>query len=225
MHKELRVTIDQEAEPAMDRQPSPAAGGPRAAEPFDPFAPAGGVDRAVEARPSIGPAMPGPGGLALPPRRRNRASSGLVLVGAMLLAVAGVAFAVGRTSAPVSMASGAGGLGNVAAGPRASGDPAQAGAGGSISVSGTVVELTSDHLTLKLVSRQTVQIALDSSTANHAQAAASGTGIAQGASVTVRVAGGGPIALDNPGAASGAPAASGSAARTFTAQDVTITGT
>ncbi len=228
------MTIDQDPGP-KDRLHPPVAGGSPVAETFDPFAPPVDGPRAVDPGPSLGIATAAPGGFPPGPRRRGRASSGLVLVAAMLLAVAGVAFAVGRTSAPASTAGGAGSFGNGAAGPRASGDIGQAGAGGSISLTGTVVEVTSDHLTLKLASGQTVQVALDSSTAYHAQTAASGTDLAQGASVTVRVAGGGPTASGGPSAApsgaaaasaapSGAAAASGGTPRSLTAEDVTITG-
>ncbi len=155
------MTSNQGPEPTMDRLPTPAPGDAPAAESFHDFPPPGDAPATAEARSPVGLAMPGRGGLAPQPRRRGRASSGLVLVGAMLVAIAGVAFAAGRTTAPASTASTAGGFGNGAAGPRASGDVGQAGGGGSISLSGTVVDVTSDHLTLELASGQTVQVALD----------------------------------------------------------------
>ena len=82
--------------------------------------------------------------------------------------------------------------------------------GGGITISGEVVEVTADHLTLKLASGQTVQIGLSGTTTFHSQAAATAADVTPGSTVNVQVSRGaavGPAALvaRPPGASAGPP--------------------
>jgi hypothetical protein len=129
-----------------------------------------------------------------------------VLLGlAVLFAVGGVAFAAGRTTAPASAAAastGAGGTrqGNGGQFPTGSGRPAfggnggnggfrgSLGAGGQISISGTVESITADTLTLKTASGQTVQFKLDPSTTYGTQQPATASDVTTGSKVQVGLA-------------------------------------
>jgi hypothetical protein len=108
-------------------------------------------------------------------------------------------------------------------GPNASGPPdgGLRGGFGAATVTGTVVSVARDSITVKLASGQTVTVATGSSTTYHNQTAGSGTDLAAGQTVQVQTSGG-----TNPGAnASASPNASaGSGTQTTrTATDVTIT--
>ena len=182
------------------------------------------------------PVAPSPVTAAPPVIPAKKKSSGgrwlnLVLGVAFAVAIAGVAFAVGRTTAPASAATGAGrgGFGGQFPGgsfaPRASGQPGAGrggfgggafGAGAGLTVSGTVVSVDGDTMTIKTTGGQTIQVATDSSTTYNTQAPASATDVAAGKTVQVQldITGGGGFGRPN---ASGAP--SGPAG---TASNVTV---
>jgi hypothetical protein len=182
---------------------------------------------------------------------RPRASSGssrgttILYIVAGLIAVGGVAFAVGRVTAPAAAAS-TSRFGTGAAafrsefGAGSSFAPGAArgffgggtGVGGlaggaAISLRGTVQSINGTTMTVQTASGSTVTVDLGSSTTYHKQAAASATDVTTGSQVVVQVAfnrtgfAAGAGASGAP--AGGAPLASG-APRTFTASDVTVVG-
>ncbi len=132
--------------------------------------------------------------------RGGRTVGSVLLVAALCVAVGGVAFAVGRlTAPPASRAAGFGGFGGRGAGfgPGASGAPFQGGGGsfpgggflGSIAVEGTVTSAGDGRLALQLASGATVEIELAPTTTYHRQAAASATDVGPGSQVLVRLSG------------------------------------
>ena len=201
--------------------------------------------------PAPGPAQaPGPAPAQAPapapvrPQASGGSSRGTTILFALagLIAVGGIAFAVGRLTAPTAAAAtGRFGTGGAAFrsqfGANASSAPGQArgflggrhaGAGGAADVSlrGTVQSINGNTLTLKTASGSTVTVDLSGSTTYHKQAAASASDVTTGSQVLVQVqfdrtgSGAAPLASGAP-AGAGAPLASG-APRTFTASDVTV---
>ena len=190
--------------------------------------------------PATAPPSTTPPGMTVPvapvvrPQKRSSRMLDIALLGAALLAIGGVAFGVGRATAPaVAAANGTGTFRSANGfGPNGSFDPNAApgrgGAfalGGGLSIDGTVTAISADSLTLKLASGQEVTFALDSSTAYHQATTASASDVSVGANVSVKVQDGGrgfggPAASQAPGA-SPAPAASG--APRFQASDITVT--
>jgi hypothetical protein len=184
---------------------------PTTPQPFSPAAPepsgapgVQGVPTAPVVPSSVGPA-PGPIIVA----KRNGSSGRLlniVLAAAVAVAIGGVAFAVGRTTAPVSAANGAGRGGNFGGGlpgasfaPRASGQPGfgrggfGGAGGGAVTVSGTVVSVAGDTLTIKTASGQTIEVSTGTSTTYNTQAPGSASDVQAGKTVQVQLtfAGGG----------------------------------
>ena len=173
------------------------------------------------------------------PARRDRATQVLFVVAA-LVAVAGVAFAIGRVTAPPSASAAnntarafGGGNGNGFGGFRAnaSGAPGFGGrgvfAGGGVGIRGTVESIDANTLTLKLADGSTATVDLTGSTTYHAQAAATSSDIKPGGQVQVQIQVQ-PRGSFAPGGAAGgggeaSPGASG-ATRTFTATDVMVVG-
>ncbi len=158
------------------------------------------------------------------PRPARSRSGTILLVAALVVAAAGVAFAVGRLTAPTASASGFGGNGLPQGSfvPRASGDLGGrggfAGVGGGLTVEGTVSAVADGSITVQTASGTSVTIATTSSTTYHSQAAATASQVTTGTKVIVRTdASGGPGgAFPSPGAA----ASPGN--RTLTASDVTV---
>ncbi len=160
------------------------------------------------------------------PVRRANSVTVLLLVSAMV-AIGGVAFAVGRASSTGQTGTGqtTNGLGNQnglpALGPNGSGDlnfapGARNGFGGRIddgaaTVTGTVVSVTSTSITVQLPDGQTVTLATGSSTTYHTQTAASSGDVTAGAAVTIKTS------------VAAAASASPGTGTTRTATDVTIT--
>jgi hypothetical protein len=185
-------------------------------------------------QPDVAPPPPGPAFAvqAVKPRR-NRLD--LLLALAAVVAIGGVAFAAGRMTAPASSQ-----LGGLARGTfgangqdtnRTGGTGAFAGGnrlGGAAAIKGQVVEITADHLTLKLASGQTVQIALAATTVFHQEAAAASGDVATGRTVLVQLAARTPTPGQSPGAVfapgQGGPGSSGApgGASLGAATDVTI---
>lgn len=147
---------------------------------------------------------------------RNRASLGtaLLLVGA-LVAIGGVAFAVGRVTAPAATAAtnglGAGrgtGNGGTGFGPGASGAPGGFGGfggvgrtGGGLSVSGTVVSIDASTIQVKLANGTTETLNLGSSVTYRDSTTGSASDVTPGSTVDIGLslgAGSGPTASGQP---------------------------
>jgi hypothetical protein len=141
---------------------------------------------------------------------RNRASTGtaLLLVGA-LVAIGGVAFAVGRVTAPAATTTagigagrgtgtGAGGTGFGGAG----GFGAAGRTGGAANVSGTVVSVSATSIQIKLATGSTVTLNLASNVTYRDATTGSAADVTPGATVEVGLAfaggGTGPTASGNP---------------------------
>jgi hypothetical protein len=120
-----------------------------------------------------------------------------------VLAIAGVAFAVGRTTAPTTPAAAfeRGGFapGGAIARPNGSFDP---GAGpnrgfafdGGLSIDGTITAIDADSVTLRLEDGQEMTFALDDSTTYHEAIDASASDVAVGDDVSISVdRGNGPV--------------------------------
>lgn len=165
------------------------------------------------------PVSPGPvkakGGIS------NRALN-LLLGGALVLAIGGIAFAAGRMTAPAAAITGGnfpgggvfngpgggnGGNGNGNGGfqGRGNGGGAIFGGGGGPTLEGTVDSISDTTLTLKTAEGQTIQIALSGDTSYHRQSDASASDVVTGSKVLVRInfqrgnIGGGPQATAGTG--------------------------
>ena len=129
----------------------------------------------------------------------------LALIGAVVLAIGGIAFAAGRMTAPTLVGSFQGPNGqNFLGGPQGSVVPGQGGqlpvggqggpgaflGNGGITIEGTVESISDTTLTLRTADGQTVQINLDGSTTYHAQSDASADDVTTGGTVQVRLNGG-----------------------------------
>lgn len=156
------------------------------------------------------------------PRRRLGGISAVSLLLALAgaIAIAGVAFAVGRTTAGNAGTSLSGGSAtdiNNGAAPNLAVPGGRDDNGGgddanrineSRSVTGTVTSVSGDTITLQLTDGQSVQVSVDGSTTYHSQVSATQSDVSTGSQVIVSVSGFGP-----PGSTSG-----------LTASDVTIAG-
>ncbi len=161
--------------------------------------------------------VPGP----VIPAAKSRGSSGrlvnIVLGVAIAVAIGGVAFAVGRSTAPASASTGRGGFGannpNASFGPRASGAPGFGGGrggfggfgGAGLTVRGTVQSVSGDTVTIKTANGQTIEVTTGADTTYNTQAPASASDVTAGKTVQVQITptGGGAGGF-RPGA-SGAP--------------------
>jgi hypothetical protein len=149
------------------------------------------------------------------PGRRASSTTSLFVVAA-LVAFGGVGFAVGHLTGSGQTGTQSGNFTAFRA--SASGAPAagaRAASGGALTVTGTVVSVSADSITLQLASGATETIATGSSTTYHNQTAGSSSDLAAGQTVQVQTSGG----------SSAAPNASASpdTQTTRTATDVTIT--
>jgi hypothetical protein len=137
----------------------------------------------------------------------------LALGAAVLVAVAGIAFAVGRATTPAQAASAAanpfgnGNRGGFQGGPNGSFDPNRGpftngefpgggafggrgnafGLGGGISISGTVDSVAADSITIRTASGQSITVGLDSDTTYHQQAAATSGDVQAGKTVILQL--------------------------------------
>ncbi len=130
---------------------------------------------------------------------------------AVLVATAGVAFAVGRTTAPAAASSQTaievpgGGRFFTNGGPNASFDPndvqggpgngngngfGRVGLGAAPTIEGTVDSITADAITIRTADGNTITIGLNSSTTYHQQADASASDVQPGKTVKVQLSGG-----------------------------------
>ena len=208
----------------------------------DPFAPVEPGPQAGSQAPSASSSVPFSHTVSTPPppviapvKKGDRTFTILLAVG-LLIAVGGVAFAVGRVTAPAQAATtrgnfGAGGFGGAAgagAGTGAAG-LGRGGFGGGVLVTGTVDSVSGTTMTLKETNGSTVTVNLASTTTYHAQAAATAADVTTGKQVQVEVQiAGGLGGQDVPGASPGAaanpspPASGAPVTRAVTARDVTI---
>ena len=150
---------------------------------------------------STGPAIPvRPAPVTSKGGVSNRALN-LLLGGALVLAVAGIAFALGRMTAPAATITGGnfpnGGVFN-GQGPTGNGNGGFQGrgngqggigifGGGGPTIEGTVESVSGTTLTLKTADGQTIQIALNGSTTYHAQSDATASDVVTGSKVLVRI--------------------------------------
>jgi hypothetical protein len=204
---------------------------PNRPTPPEPFSPATPEPSGVPTSPVIPTSV---GAAPSPIVARKQTGSGgrllnLVLAAALAVAIGGVAFAVGRSTAPVSAATGTGrgGFGGAFPGgsfaPRASGQPGLGRGGfgggfagiGGLTVSGTVVSVNGDILTIKTASGQTIEVTTGASTTYHSQAPAVASDVQAGKTVQVQ--------LDLTGGGAGRPSASaGTTTPVGTAGSVTV---
>ena len=149
--------------------------------------------------------------------KRRRDPLTIVMFVAAFVALAGVAFAVGRVTAPAATTTATGARGgNGFNFPGGSFNPGAANGGtgglgrfGGVSLRGTVTEATADHITLKLTNGTSLTIPVDANTAYHQQASATAGDVKSGTTVEVQVTAGG-VAGGGVGAnASGAPGIGG----------------
>ena len=149
--------------------------------------------------------------VALAPRARSRSLLDLLLVGAAILAVGGVAFAIGRSTAPAGAFPGVGGLGG---GPIVrfegsfdpdAGGPGGVALGGGLAIDGSVTAIDADSVTITLDDGQEMTFALDAETTYREATDATPADVAVGDDVSVKVAGAGQIRNGNGGDGGAAP--------------------
>ncbi len=170
------------------------------------------------------------------PKGRSASALNIALGLAVLVAIAGVAFAVGRGTAPVAAASGqgragfgqggnfpGGGNGGNGNGGNGGGRAGGFGAGTGLEISGKVTAVGADSLTIVTSSGATVTVSTVPATTYHQQASGSASDVATGKSVIVSVDG-----LGSRGGGGGGAAASPNAQAsprtglTPTATDITV---
>lgn len=135
------------------------------------------------------------------PRASGRVLNAILAI-ALVVAIGGVAFAVGRSTAPTAAATvGRGNFGNfpgpgASLAPGASGAPGgflgggQGGLGGlgsGLTLSGTVQSLTADTITIETPAGQTVQLNLDPDTTYHRKTDGVAADVATGSTVEVQL--------------------------------------
>jgi hypothetical protein len=161
---------------------------------------------------------PPPASVATPRRRTGRLLD-LALGVAAVLAIAGVAFAIGRATAPPSAATGFAPGGATFVRPGGSFDPSSgpgprlALAGGGLTIDGTVIAIDADSITVKTSDGQERTFVLDGSTAYHQASDAAASDVSVGDDVSVKVSPNGQVT---------APTSSGEAPD-LPASEVTLT--
>jgi hypothetical protein len=161
------------------------------------------------------------------PRKQDRATLALLAV-AGLIAMGGVGFAVGRSTAPAGTPTGNGngafpGGGRGAFGSFVPGGSFNPGGGafriGGAGITGTVESIDSGSMTVKLADGSTVTILLTGTTTYHSETAATAGDVQTGTTVRVQVTTGA-----QPGGSPAAGSSTRPGSRTLTAGDVLITG-
>ncbi len=177
--------------------------------------------------PADRPASPAPVPVQVPPVRARGGGGMLVnvILGiALVVAVGGVAFAVGRVTAPVTTAAnrtgGNGGGFFQGGGPNASGAPGGINGGfggGGVSIQGTVTAVSADSISLQIAGGQTITIPLDAQTTYGTRTPATASAVTNGSTVIVQLQGGrGAFGGGNGnGGQGGGPNASGAPGRTL----------
>jgi len=170
---------------------------------------------------AAGPApIPGPVPVVTASSRpRSGRLLNLLLIGAAIIAVGGVAFAVGRSTAPAATLPRFGAFTNdgTAIRPDGSFTPGAGGPGlfgrdGGLSLDGTVKAVSADSLTLTLADGREMTFKLDETTTYRQATPATATDVAVGDSVSVKVAG-----IGRAAGAGGGPTTTD-----LTASDVTV---
>ncbi len=209
---------DQHGAPGVQGEAS-AAGGPATPGGVPPFRPADGEPAPAYSQPIF----------AVPPARSRRRMTltSILLAAAAVVAVAGVAFAVGRVTAPASTTpagfgralqnGGTGANGNRFPGAGQGGGLFGAAAGG-LELRGTVTAVNGDTITVQLENGRTIEVQTSSSTTYHTQVSGSASDVGSGKSVIVQVQGGAGLrgAFGQGGTTNGTV--------TLPATDVTVTG-
>ncbi len=216
----------------MPLEPTATSGDPTTAATAPITTPADAAATAAIVPPS--PAVPA---VQVPPRKPaggraagGRAAGGrwvnVLLGAAALLAVGGVAFAVGRTTAPASAVGFVGDGGPMVIRPDGSFDPGAAPDGvrpggpgflaaGGLTLEGTVTAVDADSITVRLASGEEQTIQVDDATTYHEATAADPSAVAVGDEVAVQ-ADGGRVRIDAGGGTGS------NAAPELTAGDVTV---
>jgi hypothetical protein len=216
-----------------DSNPRPPAGPEPAPATPGWAAPAGPAPSPAPTTPAPALATSSPGSaLSAPKAKPRRGLIDILLVVGVVVALAGIGFAVGRLTAPAATAFGQGRFGQFngngqfngqGPGTGQNGGNGTAGGrgffGGGLAVSGKVTELAADHVTLELANGQAITVAVDGSTTYHQATSASAADVKTGDTVIVQV---------QRGAASGASPSPGNAGRQggfggATASDITVT--
>jgi preprotein translocase subunit YajC len=162
-------------------------------------------------------ATPAPAAIVRPRRTSNRLLDA-ALIAAAVVAIGGVAFGIGRATAPAAAFTGGPVQfpGGKVVTPDGSLDPnagPRVGFGGGPTIDGTVTAIDGDDITLKLADGTEMTFTLDSTTAYHQATDASASDVTVGDDVAIRVKGGGRVATG----------AGPSAAPRLPASDVTVT--
>lgn len=138
------------------------------------------------------------------PVAKSKSSSGrlvnVILAIAVAVAIGGVAFAVGRTTAPAAAATtgrngfGNGGFPNGSFTPNASGVPGFGGGGrgfggGGLTVRGTVESVSGDTVTIKTANGQTIEVSTGADTTYNTQAPGTASDVTEGKTVEVQLSG------------------------------------
>ena len=173
-------------------------------------------------RPDLDPVAIG----GVQPRSRSSRFLNLALAVAVVVAIGGVAFAVGRGTAPVGATDpGAGGprFGNGTF-PNASGAPNVGGAFGpggapGFSIEGTVTAVDADSVTIETAAGQAIELSIDADTEYHQQEAADASDVMTGSTVIVQTDG---FAGRGQGGPGSSPPPSGATAPGATAMEITI---
>ncbi len=145
--------------------------------------------------------------VAVAPRARSGGTLNLLLIGAAIVAIGGVAFAIGRSTAPANALTQVGAFpdGAVGIGPRGSfapgGGPGGFALGGSIALDGTVKSIDADSLTLTLADGREMTFKLDGATTYREATDAAAADIAVGDHVSVKTAGDGRVQAGGSGQA------------------------
>jgi hypothetical protein len=143
--------------------------------------------------------------VAVAPRAKSGGVLNVLLVGAAILAIGGVAFAVGRSTAPASAFPGVGSIdGGPVVPPGGSFAPGAGGprglvSNGGLAIDGTVKSVDADSITLTLENGDEMTFALDGETTYHVASNATPADVAVGDGVSVKVDGGGRIQSSNGG--------------------------
>jgi len=192
-------------------QPTPPAPAPPTSPSFSPPPPA-----FTPPPQFVAPAMP---------RRRSSFLTSVLLAAAGAVAVAGLAFAAGRLTAPAAASTtGTGRFGGFGGGQGFAGRSFAPGAGnglrsafGGLGLRGTVTAVDGNTITVKLANGTQIKVQTDTSTTYHQQASGSASDVSSGKSVIVEL---------QPGAGGfgGGGNAGGETTPTVKASDITVAG-
>ena len=165
----------------------------------------------------VTPASPLPAPAAATPRRRSSRVLDLALAGAAIIAIGGVAFAIGRVTAAAPATAGFAPGGATIVRPGGSFDPGTGpgprfALGGGLTIDGTVTAIDADSITVKTADGEERTFDLDGSTTYREATDATASDVSVGDDVSVKVSNDGPVT---------APSASGEAPRPR-ASDVTV---